>query len=83
MRAVEIAQNETCRLATEAVNDRQRRASQWTWGGVLLVVVDVGAVAAAGGVTGGTAAPIVGAIALTSISIGAQAAISGAKGDVP
>jgi hypothetical protein len=83
MYAVEVAQRETCRLATEAVNDRQRKASQWTWGGILLVVVDVGAIAAAAGASGGAAAPAAATIAVTSISIGAQAAISGAKGDIP
>jgi hypothetical protein len=84
MNAVAIAKQETCRLATEAVDDRQRRASQWTFGGILLVVVDVGAVVAAGAMTGGAAVPVATAtIAGASITLGAQAAISGAKGDIP
>ncbi|MGH7064727.1 MAG: hypothetical protein ACREET_11670 [Stellaceae bacterium] len=72
-----------CKLAAGIVSERDRKAAEWTFGGVTLVVVDVASAIGIASVSGGALAVAAGAVAATSIDIGANAAVSGLKGDIP
>jgi hypothetical protein len=83
MRDVQTGRDAVCNMAAGIVTERQRRAAQWTFGGVTLVVVDVAGAIGIAAVSGGALAVGAGAVVVSSIGIGAAAAISGAKGDIP
>jgi hypothetical protein len=80
---VRTGRESVCRMAAGIVTERQRKAAQWTFGGVTLVVVDVLAALGVGGASGGGLAVAALAVSVASISVGATAAASGARGDVP
>ena len=83
MEKVQTGRDAVCRMAAGIVEERQRKAAQWTFGGVTLVVVDVVGAIGIASLSGGTAAIAAGAVAVSSIGVGADAAIRGAKGDIP
>ena len=80
---VQIGRGVVCGMAAAIVTDRQRKAVQWTFGGVTLVVADVAGAIGIASLSSGTLAGAAGAVVVSSIGVGATAAISGAKGDIP
>lgn len=83
MKDVQIAKDSVCRMAASAVTEQQRKAVQWTFGGVTLIVVDVAAALGVGALSGGGLAVASGAIFVSSIGVGAAAAVSGSRGEIP
>lgn len=83
MEKVQIGRDTVCRMATGIVEEQQRKATLWTFGGVTLVVVDVAGAIGSALVSGGAAAIAVVPVAVSSIGVGAEAALMGAKGDIP
>ena len=77
------AQSQVCKFAAGAVSDRQRAQTEWTFGGILLLGIDVaGAVTITAG-TGGAGMPAAGTLLLTSVTLGSTAALAGATGNIP
>jgi hypothetical protein len=83
MDKIHTARDAVCRMAATSVAERQRKAAQWTFGGVTLIVVDVAGAIGIASLSSGVLAVAAGAVAVSSIDIGANAAINGAKGDIP
>lgn len=83
MGKVQAAKETVCKFAAGIVKERERRAVQWTFGGVVLIGVDVAAAIGIGAVSSGALAVAAGAVIVTSIGVGADAANRGAKGDIP
>lgn len=80
---VQAGKDTVCRLSTAAVTEQQQKAVVWTFTGATLIVVDVAAALTIGAGSSGALAVAAGAVVVASIGIGADAAKSGAKGDVP
>ena len=83
MKDVQTAKDSVCRMAASAVTEQQRKAAQWTFGGVTLIVVDVVAALGVGAVSGGALAVASEAVLVSSIGVGAAAAVSGSRGEIP
>ena len=77
------AQSQVCQFAAGAVSDRQRAQTQWTWGGIVLLGVDLIAASAIAAGTLGAGMPASGTVVLVSVTLGSTAALAGATGNIP
>ncbi|MEA2896158.1 MAG: hypothetical protein QOJ84_1773 [Bradyrhizobium sp.] len=82
MNNVQTGKDSVCRMASDIVTERQLRAAQWTFGGIILVAADVGVTIGAATLGGPLAVPL-GAVAISSIGLGGTAAFNASKGDIP
>lgn len=81
--SVNMAQSQVCQFAQSEVSDRQRAQTAWTFSGIVLMVVDIGAGAAIAFGTGGSGMPALGTVVLASVTVGSAAAFAGIKGNIP
>lgn len=80
---VNRAQSQVCEFAQRAVSDRQFAQTKWTYGGIVLIGVDLAVAIGIAAGTAGAGMPAAGTVVLTSVTLGTAAASAAAAGNIP